>query len=375
MTKIHPAFAEIAAGTVYRSPAGVEEVAINPRCALLPQGVLACSFMLQSGFGVNDFKPLFVFSRDGGLTWSEPRLIWPQLVDRLSCIGQISAIPGTDSLLFFGVGCPIDQPGEIYWREDIRGLKQNQLIWARSDDRGETWTEPETVAMPQAGSAEAQGPMLVTQDGTWLACYAPYRNWDPAAKVELNCLMQLRSCDQGKSWNFQRIMTFAEPESGAAEAWMAECGKDRLIATCWHTNLAATGGDFSNKYALSQDGGLSWSGPHDTAIQGQSTALLTLDERKVLFLYNQRKKGEPGIRAAVIELDNAGAKIVRDEMLWAAKSGTRSDSSGDHANWTDFSFGEPAMTRLNDGRFVLVFWEKGSSGQSGISLRVFAGSV
>ena len=114
MTKIHPAFAEIAAGTVYRSPAGVEEVAINPRCALLPQGVLACSFMLQSGFGVNDFKPMFVFSRDGGLTWSEPRLIWPQLVDRLSCIGQISAIPRTDSLLFFGVGCPIDQLGEIY---------------------------------------------------------------------------------------------------------------------------------------------------------------------------------------------------------------------------------------------------------------------
>jgi len=62
-------------------------------------------------------------------------------------------------------------------------------------------------------------------------------------------------------------------------------------------------------------------------------------------------------------------EIIADEMLWAAKTATRSNSSGDHADWTDFAFGEPALIRLDQFRFLLVFWEKG--GQNGISFRLF----
>jgi len=365
---IESLFSEIGSGAVYLSPDGVEELAINPRAAVLPHGGIVCSFMLQSGFGINDFKPQLAFSHDGGRSWTEPRLIWPHLVDKLSCIGQVSTIPGTNSLLFYGVAFPVEIPGEIYWRDDILGLKQNSLMWARSDDGGQTWSEPHLVALPHPGSAEAQGPICVTKDGTWLASYAPYRNWDPAAEFELNCLMQLRSEDEGKSWSFSRIMTFAEHDSGAAESWIAECG-GVLLASCWHTNLAETGGDFSNKVAVSVNGGRSWSGPLDTGIQGQSTALLTLDARRVLLVYNQRKLGEPGIRAAVLDPHDGGVEIIADEMLWAAKTATRSNSSGDHADWTDFAFGEPALIRLDQFRFLLVFWEKG--GQNGISFRLF----
>ena len=366
-------FREVGSGAVYLSPDGVEEVAINPRCAVLPHGEIVCSFMRQSAFGINDFKPQIVFSTDGGRTWTEPRVIWPHLVDRLSCIGQISAIPGTNSLLFYGVAFPVDTPGEIYWREDILGLKQNSLAWARSDDGGRTWNEPRLLEIPHPGSGEAQGPILVTREGPWLACYAPYRNWDTTAEFELNCLMQLRSDDEGKSWTFSRLMTFAEPESGAAEAWLAQCG-DALVASCWHTNLAKdASGDFSNKVAVSQDGGRTWSGPMDTAIQGQSTALLALDAQRVALVYNQRKSGEPGIRAAVLEPHRGGVKITGDEILWAAKTATRSNSSGDHASWTDFAFGEPALIRLDAARFLLVFWEKGGPGHNGISFRLFEG--
>ncbi len=364
-------FKQISSGSVYSSPLDKDEVALNPRCALLANGELVCSFLLQSGFGINDFKAMLSFSKDAGSTWSEPTEIWPHLSNRFSHIGQISVIQGTDTLLYFGTRIPIDEPGESYWRDDLKGIKQNELFLARSDNRGHTWTDPQGIPMPHAGSAEAQGPILRTGNGAWLACYAPYRTWDPGLNVELNCLMQLRSDDQGGSWRFQRLMTFKEPRSGAAEAWIAELADNLLISTCWHTNLSGEGEDFTNKYALSRDGGKYWSGPHDTGIHGQSTALLALNPTQVLMVYNQRKRGDPGIRGAVFEVNDTGLQIVSDEFLWNAQSGTRTASSGNHADWTDFSFGEPAMIRIDGQRLLLVFWEKGGPGHNGISARLF----
>lgn len=364
-------FFETARGHVYRSPEGRSEVALNPRSAVFSDGEVACSFMLQSGFGMNDFKAMLAFSQDSGSSWSEPILLWRHLLDRFSFVGQISSIPGTDSLLFFGTRIPIDVPGELYWHDGFKGIKQNELIWARSDDRGQTWADPQGIGMPRVGSAEAQGPILVMRNGVWVACYAPYRTWNPDLKVELNCLMQLRSENEGESWEFSRVMTFIEPQSGAAEAWIAELTDEVLISTCWHTNLSDQGEDFTNKYALSPDGGRSWSGPHDTSIQGQSTALLALNSREVLMVYNQRKRGEPGIRAAKWIVDESGATLVCDDYLWKSEIGTRNRSSGNHADWTDFAFGEPALARVNEDRLLLVFWEKGESGASSISFRLY----
>lgn len=363
-------FKEILAGFVYRSPEGVEEAVAGSRCAILPDGEVLASFMVQSGLGINDFRPVLASSDDVGRTWGEPRPIWPGEIGRRSIFGQISAVPGTDSVLFFGTACPIDQHGESLWNQELYGMKQNELIWARSDDRGRTWTEPMAISMPHEGSAEAPGPILVARDGSWLACYSPYRNFDPDVQVQRNCLMQLRSLDQGASWDFSKIMTFPEGESCAAEAWLVELGEGTILASCWHVNLAKDGSDLTNKLALSRDCGRSWQGPLDSGVQGQSTALLALSDSEALFLYNQRKHGEPGVRGALVEDRQGEVRIVHDELLWSAPQATQNQSSGDLAEWTDFSFGEPAMTRLLDGRYLLVFWEK-SGGRAGVSYRIF----
>src|ERR1700722_13493526 len=65
-------------------------VAAGPRCALTDSGQVACSFMVQSELGRNDFQARIVHSNDDGKTWSPDRPIWPELVGRYSVFGSIS---------------------------------------------------------------------------------------------------------------------------------------------------------------------------------------------------------------------------------------------------------------------------------------------
>lgn len=43
-------------------------------------------------------------------------------------------------------------------------------------------------------------------------------------------------------------------------------------------------------------------------------------------------------------------------MVWRAEVRTQSDTSGDHSEWTDFSFGEPSVTLLPDAVLLVTFW-------------------
>lgn len=158
-------FETIARGFVSRrDPDGPQPVAAGSRCALARQGDVVCTFMVQSKLGINDFVPVLARSADGGITWSEPRPIWPHLASRYSLAVSVSRAPSGD-LFLYGIRTPIDTPGEVFWSEATQGLKQNDLVWARSTDGGITWSEPTGIPMPLPGSAEAPGPLCVTRSG------------------------------------------------------------------------------------------------------------------------------------------------------------------------------------------------------------------
>ena len=142
-------------------------VAAGPRCAVTSDGAVVCSFVAQAALGRNDFKPILASSEDGGITWREEGLIWPQLQDTYSIFGSVSRSPAGD-LFFYGGRTRIDEPGETCWSEATQGLKQNELVWAKSTDCGRTWSEPVVIPMPIPGAAEPPGAMCVTRGGRWL---------------------------------------------------------------------------------------------------------------------------------------------------------------------------------------------------------------
>ncbi len=340
--------------------AGRRAIAVGPRCAVLPSGDLLCSCMFTSSLGTNDFLPVLFRSTDLGATWSEQGPVWPHLQDRWSFFVSISR-DAAGRLFLFGSRTAIDRPSEPFWSDATQGLKPNELIWSRSDD-ARTWSEPAVIPMPVPGAAEAPGALCVTRGGRWLAPYSPYPTFDPKLRVERHQVIAVRSDDEGRTWQHAAMMRFADVHSGAAEAWLVELSDGRLLGTCWHLHHGA-GGDHPNAFALSHDGGATWQPSRSTGILGQSTALAALPDGKALFIYNQRRHGEVGVWLALVQPTETDFGILANEIIWRAETRTQRGSSGEHAQWEDFSFGEPAITPLPDGAFLVTLWCMQPSGR------------
>lgn len=102
-----------------RKPGSPTAASAGPRCAVHPDGTIICTFLAQVALGRNDFKPMISRSRDGGRTWSEAAMIWPEFADRCSIFGSISAVPAGECF-FYGMRTPIERPGEVAWSDGSR---------------------------------------------------------------------------------------------------------------------------------------------------------------------------------------------------------------------------------------------------------------
>ena len=346
-------FQIISEGYVSRHHIGTDTgMVCCPRCVIGRSGDIYCSFIAQSALGINDFKPMICKSSDGGNTWSEPLLIWPDLVDRFSIFGSISSsIKG--EFFFYGTKTYIENKGESFWSEDVQGIKQNELVWSQSLDSGESWTELKVIPLPDTGSAEAPGPLCKTTDGRLLCCYAPYNTFNPLIKVRKDSVICLWSNDHGNSWNHSPMITFPYSDSNGAESWLIELSDGRLLGTSWHIRRQS---DEPNAYAISYDSGETWSETLSTGIMGQSTSLAAFEDGRALFVYNQRKYGEIGVWMALVNPSPNNFGTLINEKIWGAKTASKIQGHTNPDDWTNFSFGEPSALMLPDNQVLVVLW-------------------
>ncbi len=341
-------------GFIYRCPPERSgENAATSRCVVTRSGQILCSFMTQSGLGSNDFTPTLAVSSDGGASWQVKGPIWPHLRDRYSMTVSMSRSAKGD-LFLFGARTP-RSAGKSFWCQETLGILPNELIWSRSNDDGRTWLDPRPFSLPLPGAAETPAPLCVTRTGRWVGPYAPHNTFDPKLKVDLQHIVTMLSDDEGKTWRHNSVLRVQEPDSYLAESWVTELSDGSLLGTAWHLRRTS-GDDFPNVYALSRDNGTTWQPTRSTPIMGQSAGLAALPEGKVLFVYNQRRHGTPGVWLAVARPSSEDFGVLADEVVWRAALATQNASSGKSTNWTDFAFGEPSVTVLADQTILVAFW-------------------
>jgi len=358
---------------VYQPPDGAAKpTAVGARLANLGSGRLICTFMLQSVLGVNDFLPVCCYSEDEGETWSEPKPLWPDLAERYSIFASISRQPDKKGrLMMFGVRTPIDTPGETFWKSESHAMKQNELIYALSDDGGESWQAPQPIPMPVAGAAEAPGAMCVTRDGHWLASYSPCNSFAPDTQAPHQQLMFISSADEGATWQSTASMTFDEEADGTAESWVIEIDDGRFLTACWHKNRARDI-DYPNPFALSNDHGRSWTPSSPIGVHGQSLALTPLSNNRFLVVYNQRRQRPAGVRMALAQVVGDAVKVLADDLVWQAEVTLSGEAGGNDEsidNWMNFAFGEPCVLELSNNKALVVLWSTQPGGEGIVSVK------
>ena len=323
------------------------------RTALLPGGRLICSFNAESGSGVNDFVPMVCYS-DNGTEWSEARVLWPELVGKKSISASVRNT-ADGRVCLAGIAFDIACAGENWWSNELGAMKDNYIVYSFSDD-GITFTDPVFVKPLPGEACENPGGMLVSKDGSFHAVYSPYPTVEAPGKADTCRLCVMHSYDNGKTFTCESAGETGAP-SQYAEAWIVELSGGKKVIGAWQTADPV----HSDKYLLEGDNGKF--GPvRDLPFSGQSLALTPTKDNGLIIVYNQRKEKDPGVWAAYLTGENGELVLKENRPVWLASSTTKSSSSGDFSEWTDFSFGEPQLTVLPDGNLLTVLWyDQGSS--------------
>lgn len=320
----------------------------GPRCAVLPDGGVLCTFMINSKGGANDFVTMAAYG-DSGLSFKEASPVWPELCGKESLFGSVRA--GADGKYYIaGQAFPIAFEGEDFWSDEAMGMKENRVFWSASED-GKSFPAPRMVELPFYASAEQPGGMLADSDGTLTMIYSPYPTIEKREAVDNECMVLLRSRDGGESFEGKKFAVI-DGDSQYAESWITRLSDGRLMVSTWQT-----ASENSSQYLVSDDDGESFKGPFAQEFKGQSTGISAWEDGSVLIAYNQRKYGTVGVWLAMERFDEEGkAVLLENEPVWEAATATKNSSSGDFGQWTDFSFGEPSVTVLPDNTLLVTLW-------------------
>jgi len=341
-------FKKISEGDVFATKADC--ATSGPRAAVLPDGRVICTFMINSFSGANDFVPMAAVAEEG-LSFGEAHKIWPELEGKWSLFGSVRR-GGDGKYSFSGQVFPISHKGEAFWSDEAMGMKENMVFHSISDG-GEAFPLPEMTELPYYASAEQPGGLLTDADGTMTMIYSPYPTIEKREAVDNGCIVMLRKKAGEETFSSKKFGS-VDGDSQYAESWIVRMSDGRLMVSTWQT-----ASEDSTRYFISDDDGESFKGPFTQPFRGQSTGACACDDGSVLIAYNQRKYGEIGVWLALEKYGKDGEyELLENEPVWIAETATKPGDSTDFGQWTDFSFGEPGVTVLPDGTILVVLWYK-----------------
>lgn len=327
-----------------------------PSVVTMDNGEMLASIVLGEAFEAPNLRTHICRSTDGGETWAHEGPIYPGVADRLlSDASRITALPGGRLVAFMVRHDRTDRSHEGLTNPETVGFVPTELTLLRSSDYGRTWSLPEPIAPPLEGpSFELCSPITVLRDGRWLLPTSTWQGWDGYCPNGIRTIA-LVSHDKGLTWpEFWDVM--AEP-AGKTYFWeskIVELQDGRLLAVAW-AHDAIAGKDRPNQYALSADGGTTWSTPASMDLIGQTLTPIALSDGRILCVY--RRTDTPGLWANISHLDGDRWINVAQYPLWGANvQGLTGDSANMSQNFTVLRFGAPCITHAPDGTIFIAFW-------------------
>ncbi|MBM3239616.1 exo-alpha-sialidase [Candidatus Poribacteria bacterium] len=345
-------------GLIYRNPKPhvCSVHAYFPSVVVLDNGELLATLVLGEAFEAPNLRTWVVRSADLGETWHLEGTIYPGTVDRLTSDGcRITALPGGEVVAFMVRHDRTEHPDEGLTNHQTLGFVPTELLLLRSQDYGRAWTEPQAFTPPLVGpSFELCCPITPLQDRRWLLPTSTWRGWDGNCPNGMK-MVALVSHNQGKSWP-EYLDVMADPQQHVVywESKIIELPDRRLLATAWAYNEAAAQ-DLPNQYALSKDGGRSWTVPCSTGLQGQTLTPFLLKDSRILCVY--RRMDEAGLWANLSHLKGDQWGNESCAPLWGTQVAGLTGSSNNMAqNFNVLKFGAPCVTGLPDGTIFVAFW-------------------
>ncbi|MHB9110821.1 MAG: sialidase family protein [Armatimonadota bacterium] len=349
--------AELTGGYIYRNqkPHVRSIHAYFPSAALLPGGEMVATAVVGEAFEAANLQTILFRSPDGENWQMQGPILERPAGELTSNAARISAMPGGELVVFMIRHDRGKHPEEGLANPENVGFVDCELLLLRSRDGGHNWQGPFPLNPPLTGpSFEMCAPIEALSDGRWVLSTSTWHNWDGYGPSGLR-QVGLVSRDRGQTWpEYLDIMHDAENRVFYWESKIVELPDGRLLSCAWAYDQVLAK-DLPNQYALSVDGGKTWTPPRSMGLFGQTHTPLALPDGRVLSAY--RRIDVPGLWAAVSRLEGDNLVVEEQAPLWGANdAGLTSHSENMASNFAVLKFGAPHMLRLPDGSIHLVFW-------------------
>jgi hypothetical protein len=163
------------------------------------------------------------------------------------------------------------------------------------------------------------------------------------------------SSDRGNTWpEYMDVMRNEKNEVYFWESKIVETSDGRLLAVAW-TYDNGSKKDLPNSYAISADGGKSWTQPNSTGLFGQTLTPFVLDDGSILCVY--RRMDKPGLWMARCELKGNEWRTLRQAPLWGNDPrGTTTTTTNMAHNINVLKFGAPCVAETPNHEIFVAFW-------------------
>jgi len=313
-----------------------------PQAAELDDGSLICAYSNAGGqFATSGTD----WARSvNGIDWQVEGTLLGASVDPPST-NFLKASRSIDGSTLFAYGARSSQTGDLKF-----GERWSDAVFCTSVDGGRTWSDAVVIPMPTKALEISHGMLAVSSE----------RLLAPAATIEPGRLGErvivAISDDAGGTW--PRLSTaMQDPEGllGYLEQKLVVLPDGRVLVTAWTVTLDGLV-DQPNSFALSSNGGETWSSPASMGIMGQTLSVVGLADGRLLIVYN-RRYGRQGIVAALGRLEADKWTVDEETLLYDAQR-AREERRHDEGveEMLDFEFGFPTIVVRRDGTHLVTYW-------------------
>jgi hypothetical protein len=255
-------------GSVARVAVGPEGHYGFPRLVRAADGRLLLFYRIGNAHASGDASIGVRHSTDDGTTWSDERIVW-RAPTGTAAHNPVALVTRSGRVVLWISRYVYSQPGR----------ERQPCVWCRSDDHGQTWSEPAPFDVSKERSCYYITDAIQTSGGL-LACDAAF---PPAGGG--SCFVQVwRSTDDGNTWSVASQLTKPDENYGD-EVGLLETEPGTILCLLRHRGKAHP--EIATTWRLwSRDGGKTWTEREDVGrMLGvlQRPFLTRLDERTILL--------------------------------------------------------------------------------------------
>ena len=291
-------------------------------------------------------QTLFTRSSDGGVTWSEPKIVlpWTETTGNWDCgiceLDDGSLIVNLTMTGFFKRGVKPEQPswsmhpwtsewGDWTWAFKTQGWLGTYVL--KSTDGGESWSAPVPCNVrPLKHGGCRLGCWQLPSGSILMGLYGRIHGYGEEGEGETTRSALIRSDDGGLNWEYYSTLAF-DPASiiDYEEPALLRLADGRLV--CFMRTHVNPSGDAKNMVmTVSEDDGFSWTQPKWTNIWGYPADMIALADGRYLMVYGYRRPPY-GVRGLISEdgvtWDVADEFVIREGGVPAGADGGKPASS------------------------------------------------